>query len=51
MKQFGAIVGREFKSYFAGPLATVFIMVFLLATGVTTFSIAGWFEMEQAEIC
>lgn len=50
MKQFGAIVGREFKSYFAGPLATVFIMVFLLATGVTTFSIAGWFEMEQANL-
>jgi ABC-2 type transport system permease protein len=50
MKQFSSIFWREFMSYFSGPLATVFIVVFLLATGLTTFSIAGWYETEQANL-
>lgn len=45
-----AVIRREFSSYFAGPLATVFIVVFLLAAGLTTFSLAGWYEAEQANL-
>ena len=32
----GLVTRREFNSYFATPLAFVFIFVFLLATGLST---------------
>ena len=48
MRYLLAITRREFSSYFASPMASVFILVFLLAIGLTTFSIGKWYEAEQA---
>ena len=44
MRQVGLVTRREFNSYFATPLAFVFIFVFLLATGLSTFYLGGYFE-------
>ena len=41
MRQIGLVTRREFTSYFATPLAFVFIVVFLLATGLSTFYLGG----------
>ncbi|MGD8327291.1 MAG: ABC transporter permease subunit [Sphingomonadales bacterium] len=45
-----AVFGREFKAYFATPLALVFILVFLVMTGVFTFFLGGFFERGQADL-
>ena len=50
MRQIGLVTRREFNSYFATPLAFVFIVVFLLATGLSTFYLGGYFEMGQADL-
>lgn len=50
MKHLWAIFRRELSSYFAGPMAVVFMTVFVLAIGILTFSIGGWFEAEQANL-
>ncbi len=44
------ITRREFAGYFATPLAFVFIIVFLLANGLATFYLGGWFDMGQADL-
>jgi len=41
---------RELRSYFATPLAYVFIVIFLVLAGVFTFQIGGFFERGQADL-
>jgi ABC-2 type transport system permease protein len=41
---------REFEGYFATPVAYVFLVIFLLLTGLTTFWIGKWFESSQASL-
>ena len=41
---------REFASYFATPLALVFIIIFLVLTGAFTFLLGGFFERGQADL-
>ena len=44
------IFRREFASYFATPLAFVFIVIFLLLAGVFTFYIGNFYERGQADL-
>jgi len=41
---------RELKSYFATPVAYVFIVVFLMMTGVFTFYLGNFYERGQADL-
>jgi ABC-2 type transport system permease protein len=41
---------REFASYFATPLALVFIVIFLALTGLFTFFLGGFYERGQADL-
>lgn len=45
-----AIFKREFMNYFATPVAYVFIVIFLMLTGVFTFYLGGFFERGQADL-
>jgi ABC-2 type transport system permease protein len=45
-----AIYQRELASYFATPLAYVFIVIFLLLAGALTFSLGGFYERGQADL-
>jgi gliding motility-associated transport system permease protein len=44
------IARREFASYFATPLAMVFLIVFVALTGAFTFYLGGFFERGQADL-
>lgn len=44
------IFRREFRAYFATPLAAVFLVVFLFMSGVFSFSMGGLFERGQADL-
>jgi ABC-2 type transport system permease protein len=44
------IFRREFASYFATPLAFVFIVIFLILTGVFTFFLGGFYDRGQADL-
>jgi ABC-2 type transport system permease protein len=44
------IFRREFVSYFATPLAAVFIVIFLLLSGTFTFFLGDFFETGQADL-
>ncbi|MEO7385445.1 MAG: ABC transporter permease subunit [Gammaproteobacteria bacterium] len=44
------IARRELRSYFATPLAYVFIIIFLVLTGLFTFYLGGFFERGQADL-
>ncbi|HTH96265.1 MAG TPA: ABC transporter permease subunit [Stellaceae bacterium] len=46
----GVIFRREFLSYFATPLAYVFIVIFLLLAGGLTYYQGGFFERGQADL-
>ncbi|HMB57393.1 MAG TPA: ABC transporter permease [Arenimonas sp.] len=50
MSLVGAIFRREFSSYFATPLAMVFIVIFLLLAGAFTFYLGDFFEIGQADL-
>ena len=50
MKQLSVIFKRELGSYFATPLAYVFIVIFLVLSGVFTFYLGGFFEGGQANL-
>jgi ABC-2 type transport system permease protein len=50
MRQTWAIFKREFAGYFATPLATVFIVIFLFATGAFTFYLGHFYEAERADL-
>ena len=45
-----AIFKRELHAYFATPVAYVFIVIFLLLTGVFTFYLGGFYESNQADL-
>jgi gliding motility-associated transport system permease protein len=45
-----AIVKRELISYFASPVAYVFIVIFLLLAGFFTFTVGGFFERAEASL-
>jgi len=44
------IFKRELSSYFATPLAYVFILIFLVLSGVFTFYLGNFYEREQADL-
>jgi ABC-2 type transport system permease protein len=44
------IFRREFASYFATPLALVFIVIFLVIAGVLTFGFGQFYESGQADL-
>ncbi len=44
------IFRREFASYFATPLAAVFIVIFLLLAGAFTFFLGDFFETGQSDL-
>ncbi|MCZ6773531.1 MAG: ABC transporter permease subunit [Proteobacteria bacterium] len=50
MTGFGTILKRELSAYFATPVAYVFIVIFLVLTGVFTFYIGGFYERGQADL-
>ena len=50
MNQLSTIFKRELASYFATPLAYVFIVIFLIVSGVFTFNIGGFYETGQADL-
>ena len=50
MRTVWTIAGRELAAYFATPVATVFIVIFLLLQGVLTFNVGGFFERGQADL-
>lgn len=41
---------REFSSFFATPVAYVFILIFLMLSGVFTFNIGSFYERGQADL-
>ena len=44
------IARREFAAYFASPLATTFLIVFVALTGAFTFYVGGFFDRGQADL-
>ena len=50
MMQLPVIFKRELASYFATPLAYVFIVIFLVLSGVFTFYLGGFYESGQASL-
>lgn len=45
-----ALFMRELQSYFATPVAYVFIVIFLVLMGTFTFSLGGFYEQGQADL-
>ncbi len=50
MNALGAVFAREFKSYFATPLAFVFIVIFLFAMGAFTFYLGHFYDNGIADL-
>lgn len=50
MRQLPIIFKREFVSFFATPLAYVFLLIFLVLTSVFTFYLGGFYESGQANL-
>ncbi len=50
MSRILTIFRRELASYFATPLAYVFIVIFLVLAGVLTFFVGDFFERGQADL-
>ena len=50
MGNLGIIFKRELYSYFATPLAYVFIVIFLITNGIFTFDLGGFFLRGQADL-
>ncbi len=44
------IARREFASYFATPVAVVFIVIFLALQGALTFNLGNFFDRNQADL-
>ena len=44
------IARRELAAYFSTPLAYVFVLIFLVLSGVFTFYIGGFYERGQADL-
>jgi ABC-2 type transport system permease protein len=45
-----ALLRRELRSYFATPLAYVFIVIYLILMGTFTFYLGGFYERGQADL-
>ena len=50
MKVIGALFRRELQSYFATPIAYVFIVIFLVLMGAFTFYLGNFYERGQADL-
>jgi ABC-2 type transport system permease protein len=50
MENFLPIFKRELRGYFNSPVAYVFIIIFLIATGGCTFYLGGFYERQQADL-
>jgi gliding motility-associated transport system permease protein len=50
MRNVGIIMRREFASYFATPIAYVFIIIFLIFSSYLTFYFGGLYERGQADL-
>jgi ABC-2 type transport system permease protein len=50
MRNVGIIMRRELASYFATPLAYVFILIFLVLASAFTFYMGGFYERGQADL-
>ncbi|QGX41822.1 ABC transporter permease [Permianibacter aggregans] len=46
----GMLFKREFRSYFSTPLALVFIVIFLVMSGIFTFYLGNFYERNQADL-
>lgn len=46
----GTVFGREFRAYFATPLAAIFLVVFLALAGAMTFFISNFFDRNSADL-
>jgi ABC-2 type transport system permease protein len=44
------VAKREFAAYFATPIATVFLVIFVALTGAFAFYVGAFFERGQAEL-
>ena len=50
MNKMQIIFKRELAGYFATPLAYVFIVIFLVMTGIFTFDMGSFYERGQADL-
>ena len=50
MHNVGIILRRELASYFATPLAYIFILIFLVPANAFTFYLGGFYERGQADL-
>lgn len=50
MSSLGVIYKREFSSYFVSPLAYIFIVIFLMLSGLFTFYLGRFYERGQADL-
>lgn len=50
MSPVGTVLRRELASYFATPVAYVFIVIFLILAGAMTFYFGGFYERGQADL-
>jgi ABC-2 type transport system permease protein len=50
MHNVGIILRRELASYFATPLAYIFILIFLVLSNALTFYLGGFYERGQADL-
>ena len=50
MRNVGLILRRELASYFATPLAYVFILIFLVLANAFAFYLGGFYERGQADL-
>jgi ABC-2 type transport system permease protein len=50
MRSIGIIFRRELASYFATPLAYIFIVIFLVMAGALAFFVGNFFERGQADL-
>ena len=50
MNPVNAVMRRELRSYFATPVAYVFLVIFLVLAGILTFYAGDFYEREQADL-
>ena len=50
MRAISIIAGRALAAYFATPVATVFIVIFLVLQGSMTFNLGNFFDRGQADL-
>ena len=50
MNAMRTVMRRELAGYFATPVAWVFIVIFLVMTGVFTFYLGNFYERNQADL-